>query len=94
MFNLILLWEFRVIDFVICFIEEGKFFEEEYMKVYMYWIVVDELKLFQVFFKLNVEWDFLIYLRDLGCEMVKDWLDWYFDDIGYWLIIDLCQEFG
>jgi len=30
----------------------------------------------------NAEWDFLVYLRDAGRDVVSQWLEAQFDDIG------------
>lgn len=39
--------------------------------------------------KLNTDWDFLLYLHDLGVQAATDWLDNHFDTLGNASSIDL-----
>ncbi|QPL45325.1 hypothetical protein IT895_14175 [Halomonas sp. A40-4] len=43
--------------------------------------------------KMNVEWQFLTKLRDLGRKTVSHWLDKNFDTIGERSSVDLRQIF-
>ena len=42
--------------------------------------------------KINAEWAFLEYLRDLGRTAAEDWLEEHFDAVGMRPTLDLSEE--
>ncbi|MGM0985178.1 MAG: patatin-like phospholipase family protein [Pseudomonadota bacterium] len=93
-FNSSLLKELRGIDFVDRLIRQGKLSAEEYRQVRVH--VVEnqaQLKPLGASSKMNVEWEFLTKLRDLGRDTVTRWLDENFAVIGERSSVDLRQMF-
>jgi NTE family protein len=43
--------------------------------------------------KLNPDWEFLTYLRDVGREKASQWLDANFDRIGSDSTVDISTKF-
>jgi NTE family protein len=93
-FNGSLLKELRAIDFVDRLIREGKLSAEDYRQVRVHVIENQaELKPLGASSKMNVEWDFLTMLRDMGRETTTRWLDDNFADIGTRATVDLRAMF-
>ncbi len=93
-FNGSLLKELRSIDFVRRLIDEGKLSEEHYRRVRVHIMEnQEELKPLGASSKLNAEWDFLVYLRDLGRDTAAKWLKTHFSDIGERSTVDLKAMF-
>lgn len=93
-FNNSLLKELRGIDFVDRLIRQGKLTTDEYRQVKVH-VVENEAELnpLGASSKMNVEWEFLTKLRDLGRETAARWLDKNFADIGHRSSVDLRQIF-
>lgn len=82
-FNATLMRELRIVDFVSRLIDDGKLSSDEYMRVKMHAIApADEMNELSSSSKLNLELEFLHYLRDLGRASTEAWLDDNFDKIG------------
>lgn len=82
-FNASLMRELRAIDFVARLQEEGGLDDSRYKRVLVHRIHANgEMNHLQSSSKLNAEWDFFVYLRDLGRQAAQDWLDKNFQDIG------------
>lgn len=82
-FNAALMGELRMIEFVTRQIDAGRLSTKDYKHLNMHRIDGGEaLAALQASTKLNAEWDFLTYLRDLGRKAAHRWLDLHFDDIG------------
>jgi len=92
-FNSTLLRELRVIEFVRRLIDEEKL-DDHYMKVRMHEIraAPDMVKL-SASSKLNLEPDFLDYLKGLGRASADEFLDEHFDKIGNEASLDLRSMF-
>lgn len=93
-FNGSLLKELRAIDSVDRLIRQGKLSADDYRQVRVH--VVEnqaELKPLGASSKMNVEWDFLSMLRDMGRETATRWLDKNFADIGARSTVDLHAMF-
>ncbi len=74
-FNSALLREFRAIAFVKDLIAEGRIPRGEYRDIRMHRIDADEaFRDLSASSKVNAEWAFLEYLRDLGRSAADDWL--------------------
>jgi NTE family protein len=96
-FNSSLLKEMRAIAFVTRLIEE-QWLKEEYQgrlkKLFMHSLRADDtLSHLSVASKFNTDWRFLLYLRDLGREATRDWLEQNFASIGERSTVDLRAEF-
>lgn len=93
-FNSSLIKELRGIQFVDRLIREGKLSSDDYRQVRVHIVENQgELKSLSASSKMNVEWDFLTKLRDLGRETAAAWLDATFDAIGEESSVDLQHMF-
>jgi len=93
-FNASLLKELRAIDFVDRLIRQGKLSVDEYHQVRVHIIENQaELKSLGASSKMNVEWEFLTKLRDLGRDTATRWLDENFAAIGERSTVDLREMF-
>ncbi|MEM7215806.1 MAG: patatin-like phospholipase family protein [Pseudomonadota bacterium] len=82
-FNATLLRELRMVDFVTRLIDHGKLDEETYKRVNMHVIrPADAMLDLSSSSKLNLELEFLYYLRDLGRESAAQWLEENYEQIG------------
>ena len=89
-FNAGLLREFRAIAFVKHLIAEGRIDRRQYRDIRMHRIDADEaFRDLSASSKVNAEWAFLEYLRDLGRSAAEDWLDGSFDKVGSEPTLDL-----
>lgn len=93
-FNGSLLKELRSIEFVSRLIHEGKLSNKEYCDIRIHLVENQEaLMPLGGSSKMNVEWDFLCHLRDLGRETAAIWLDQNLTHIGKKSTIDLREMF-
>lgn len=89
-FNAALLREFRSIAFVKKLIETGALHDDQYRDIRMHRIDADEaFKNLSASSKVNAEWAFLEYLRDLGRSAAQDWLAESFDAVGKEATLDI-----
>jgi NTE family protein len=89
-FNAALLREFRAIAFVKELIATGRIPHGEYRDIRMHRIDADEaFKDLSASSKVNAEWAFLEYLRDLGRSAAGDWLDEHYEKVGKEPSLDL-----
>jgi NTE family protein len=96
-FNSSLMREMRAIAFV------SKLVDEEWLKpemrgrlnrVLVHAIRSDDvMSAFSVASKYNTDWEFLVYLRDLGRQATELWLDTHFRDIGARSTVDIAGEY-
>jgi NTE family protein len=92
-FNAALLREFRAIAFVKELIAAGRLPHGEYRDIRMHRIDADEaFKGLSASSKINAEWAFLEYLRDLGRDAASDWLEEHFEAVGERPTLDLSGE--
>ena len=93
-FNSSLLKELRAIDFVDRLIREDKLSRDDYRQVRVHIIENGgELKSLGASSKMNVEWEFLTRLRDMGRDTAASWLKKNFADIGKQSTVDLRAMF-
>ena len=93
-FNASLLKELRAIDFVDRLIDQGKLSTDHYRPVKIHLIENEAaLKPMGASSKMNVEWDFLTRLRDIGRATAATWLDTTYDRIGKQSTVDLRAMF-
>lgn len=89
-FNSSLIKELRSILLLKQVIEAEDIEKERYRDMRLHRIHSDrDIKHLSPSSKFNAEWDYLIYLRDLGREQADRWLDRHFDDIGERSTFDL-----
>lgn len=92
-FNAGLLREFRAIEFVRRLIENGRLDGSSYKTIRMHRVsadaVVHELSASS---KVNAEWTFLLYLKEMGRAAASDFLEQHFDAIGNRSTLDLTEE--
>jgi NTE family protein len=92
-FNATLLSEFRAISFIRELIANSKLSHKEFRDIRMHRIDADEaFKDLSASSKVNAEWAFLEYLRDLGRSAAEDWLADHFDAVGVRPTLDLSEE--
>ncbi|PPB80979.1 NTE family protein [Albidovulum inexpectatum] len=93
-FNSSLLKELRSIDFVTRLIDEGKLDEDHYRRARIHIIEnTEKLAPLGASSKMNAEWAFLTFLRDLGRETAIAWLDRHHGDLGRRSTVDLRAMF-
>lgn len=93
-FNSSLLKELRAIEFVGRLVDSQKLDPDHYKKMLFHVITAEEeMKRFNISSRYNTEWDFLIYLRDLGRKAAGHWLDNSYDDIGVQSSVDIRSMF-
>ena len=94
-FNSSLLNELRAVDFVARLLEEGNLDTSRYRKILVHRIAADNvLNSLGASSKLNAEWDFFVYLRDLGRQSAADRLRDHFNKIGHESSIDIKEICG
>ena len=94
-FNSSLLRELRGIDFVHRLLRENKLDREHYADVLVHRIEASaQLSSLSSSSKMNSEWGFLVYLRDIGRESAKAFLDEHYQSLGAKSTLDLRAEFS
>ncbi len=93
-FNSSLIKELRSLGFLWEVIHHEGLEREEYRDARVHRIFGGETMLeLSVSSKLNSEWTFLVYLRDVGRETADQWLEEHYDDIGKRSTLDLGKLF-
>lgn len=96
-FNASLLKELRAIAFVKKLIASDMMKDEHknhYKDLLVHPVRADgAMKDYSVASKFDTDWNFLLALRDLGREKMKNWMDEYYDNIGVRSSVDLNAEF-
>lgn len=93
-FNATLLRELRMVEFVTRLIDHGKLDMNTYKRINMHVInPAEEMLELSSSSKLNLELEFLHYLRDLGRKSAEAWLDKNFKMVGKASTLDLHTMF-
>jgi len=93
-FNASLLKELRALAFVKRLIHDGHLDPKNYRDMLVHIIdSKDLLKPLGASSKLNAEWEFLCYLRDLGRQRAQQWIEMHYDDLGKRDSVDLRAMF-
>jgi NTE family protein len=93
-FNSSLIAEMRAIDFVSRLIEKGSLSEDEYKKVRMHLIYSPtHMHNLNASSKVNADWDFFRYLRDIGRKSAEDWIKAHWKDIGVRSSVNIREKF-
>jgi NTE family protein len=92
--NSSLMREMRAIQFVTNLLDTNELNREKYPRVFIHSVDAEEtLSKFSVSSKLNPDWDFLCYLRDLGREKAESFLASHYDDLGKASTTDIVAKF-
>lgn len=93
-FNSSLVREMRVMAYVGKLVEEEGLDENKYKRLNVHFISAEEeMRDMGFASKLNAEWDFLMYLHDLGLSTADEWLNENYDAIGKRSTINLMEKF-
>ncbi len=93
-FNSSLIAEMRAIDFVTRLIEEGQLDDKKYKKMNMHLIYSpDNMHHLNASSKMNADWDFFRFLRDIGRSDAESWLKLHWKDIGERSSLDIRNKF-
>ena len=93
-FNSTLMREMRAIHFVGKLLEHHEVDPARYKRMLLHRVDVPAaMKDLGAASKMNAEWDFLTFLRDLGRRQGKHWLERNFDDLGQRTTIDLENDY-
>ena len=94
-FNSSLLREMRNIEFVHRLLKKHKLDTHHYSDILVHRVeATKQLNPLSAATKANSEWDFLTYLRDIGRESAKVFLDQNYDKLGNQSTLDLKKEFS
>lgn len=92
--NSSLMREMRAIHFVTNLLDTNELNREKYPRVFIHSVDAEEtLAKFSVSSKLNPDWDFLCYLRDLGRAKAEAFLASHYDDLGRASTTDIVAKF-
>lgn len=93
-FNSTLMREMRTIALVTKLIEEGTLSHKQYKNMFIHLIEADEiLSSLGRSSKVNVDWEFLTYLKETGRQTASDWLNEHYDTLGVRSSIDIHKMF-
>lgn len=93
-FNSSLIAEMRAMDFVSRLIKENKLEHKRYkdMKVHLIYSR-EQMRDLNASSKMNADWDFFLFLKDLGRQTADQWLKECWDDLGVKSSIDIHDKF-
>jgi len=93
-FNSSLMREMRAIEFVARLVEDNNLDERRYKRMLIHMIEAErEMSDLGLSSKLGADWDFLVYLRDIGRNAAEKWLRLNWDGIGKRSTVDIKKEF-
>jgi len=93
-FNSTLMREIRSIAFIKKLIDEKKLDSNQYKDILVHLIGSEEIMTsLGTSSKMNADWEFLTYLRDMGRQAADDWLEKNYDKIGVEPTIDIRKLF-
>jgi NTE family protein len=93
-FNSALQHELRAINFVTRMLDEGHLDPAQYRRMHMHVIHARKrMRPLDATSKLNAEWRFLTYLRDIGRDTAERWLARNYDSLGRESTVDIRRMF-
>lgn len=93
-FNSSLMREMRTIDFVGRLIDEDHLDKAKYKQLNIHVVEAEaEMRQLSVSSKLNADWDFLMYLFDIGREKADEWIDLNLDKVGKSSSVDIAAKY-
>jgi len=93
-FNSSLIAEMRAINFVSKLLQEGTVSAKRYkdMRVHLIY-AADHLKSLNASSKMNADWDFFLYLKNIGRLTAEHWLNTHWKDVGHKSTVDINEKF-
>jgi NTE family protein len=93
-FNSSLISEMRAIDFVSRLIHEGKLSDKGYKDMHMHLIYsAEHMHNLNASSKMNADWEFFNFLKDLGRQAADEWLKGDWKKVGKESSLDIRQKF-
>ncbi len=93
-FNSSLVAEMRAIDFVSKLLKEGQLDSKRYKDMHIHLIYAPEaMHELNASSKINADWDFFQYLKDIGRNAAEAWLEAHWDDVGQRSSINIREKF-
>jgi NTE family protein len=93
-FNSSLIAEMRAIDFVARLLKEGRLERDRYKSMRIHLIYSgDEMHELNASSKMNADWDFFLYLKNIGRNAAKQWLSEHLQDVGQASTVDIREKF-
>jgi NTE family protein len=92
-FNSSLMREMRAIAFVTGLVDQDEALSKKLKKIHIHCIAADEVTTDLGVAKLNADWEFLTFLRDLGREHAGRWLTENFNRLGRESTLDISATF-
>ncbi len=92
-FNNSLIKEIRAIAILKELIHTAGLQDRNYMDALFHRITSPQLSALSVSSKFNTEWEFLVYLHDVGYRAAAAWLEEHFDDLGQRSSLDIVAEY-
>jgi NTE family protein len=93
-FNSTLMREMRALATVSKFLRDGALDEERYKDIHIHVIEHEaEMRRLGTSSKMNADWTFLCFLRDLGRGAAERWLPTVWDDLGVRSSLDVFEKF-
>jgi NTE family protein len=93
-FNSSLISEIRAIDFVSRLLREGTLDAKQYKDMRMHLIyAADYIKNLNASSKMNADWDFFLFLKEIGRKTAEEWLNNHWDEVGVKSSIDIRKKF-
>jgi NTE family protein len=93
-FNSSLIAEMRAIDFVSRLLHEGRLDHERYKDMRIHLIYSGEhMHDLNASSKMNADWDFLLYLKEIGRKTAEEWLKRDWKKVGVQSTVDIREKF-
>ncbi len=93
-FNSSLISEMRAIEFVSKLIKDGSLSPERYKDMRMHLIyAADHMHHLNASSKMNADWDFFLYLKEIGRSTADHWLKNHWRDVGVRSSVDIRKKF-
>jgi NTE family protein len=93
-FNSSLIAEMRAIDFVARLIKKGSLKKSEYKDMRMHLIyAANEMQKLNASSKMNADWDFFLFLKEIGRTCADNWLKHEWKNIGLRSTVNIREKF-
>lgn len=93
-FNSSLIAEMRAINFVSRLVKDGTLDPKRYKDMHIHLIYsADHMKHLNASSKLNTEWDFFLFLKNIGRKTADEWIKAHWKDIGKASTVDIQDKF-
>ena len=93
-FNSSLIAEMRAIEFVSKLLKEGSLDDKKYKDMRIHLIYsADHMHHLNASSKMNADWDFFLYLKDIGRQTAEHWLRAHWKDVGVKSTVNIREKF-